>query len=491
MRIDHGFPQHGGWRAVAGWPRRLHGDEQGTISIVSVFAVLLLTMLLGMVINVGRHADSKIRMQNAADAAAYGGGIVVARGMNGLAFSNHLLFDVFAMTAFMREARDQHSDPYIPEILKAWDEEAEKFRNSDIDKFERLGRAIPQKTPREQELVGRFSEWAAAASELVLPVLEPILAERMIPEFQRALVEATPDIAQTAANEMAERHGGQSRGRGPMLGVLWLTSGLPVGGESNALERTLPVVDPVMDLLPDQGQRMALARKQRRIQSARYLNDWNWRAMYVFDREAKMGQFGRLWRHFTCSQLNHLLEVEYPTTNLPHVIRTEWNPTANLDGTAHLDEQFTLVAVVYWQKMPELMPALFRDPIDGDSMAYAQVRFFVPKRFWVWHWYEPHPHQYAGNIGGHRIDWPPPEDGTEPEEPQNQGQGEWRIAMGPGYSEDWSLLNQHWTVQLVPATTPMLATILQTQPPQDGGANITVPDMGGLDTETITTISPH
>ena len=43
--------------------RRLHRDERGSISIVSVFAVLFLAMLLGMVMNVGRHVDGKIRIR--------------------------------------------------------------------------------------------------------------------------------------------------------------------------------------------------------------------------------------------------------------------------------------------------------------------------------------------------------------------------------------------------------------------------------------------
>ncbi|NLE40097.1 MAG: hypothetical protein GX621_18935, partial [Pirellulaceae bacterium] len=371
----------------------------------------------------------------------------------------------------------------------AWNREAAKFAGSDIDKFERLGRAIPQKTPREQELVLRFSEWAAAAAELVLPVTEPILAERMIPEFQRALVAATPDMAQTAARGLAERYSAGSQGRRPMLGVLWLTSGLPVGSASDAWGRTLPVIDPVMDVLPDQSQYIDRARDQRRRHAARYLNHWNYDAMIVFDQESKMGQFNRLWRHFTCAQLNHLLNVEYPTTNLPHLIRTEWDPQWAVDGTAHLDAEFTLVAVAYWDKMPELMPAVFRDPIDGDNLAYAQVRFFVPRNRWVWHWWEPTTQRWAGGIGGHRIQWPPPDDGSTPE-PVPRQPGEWRLYRSPGLSEEWNLLNQHWTVQLVPATTPMLATILQTPPPVSG-ASVTLPNLGGMNTETITTISPH
>ena len=47
------------------------------MSIVSVFAVMFLAMLLGMVMNAGRHVDGKIRMQNAADSAAYSGGVVL------------------------------------------------------------------------------------------------------------------------------------------------------------------------------------------------------------------------------------------------------------------------------------------------------------------------------------------------------------------------------------------------------------------------------
>ena len=75
----------GSCEAVAAWarlPLALHRDERGVISILTVFAMLMLTALLGMVMNVGRQVDGKIRMQNAADAAAYSGGVVLARGMN-------------------------------------------------------------------------------------------------------------------------------------------------------------------------------------------------------------------------------------------------------------------------------------------------------------------------------------------------------------------------------------------------------------------------
>ena len=60
---------------------RFHADERGSISFATVFAVLLLTMLLGMAINTGRQIDNKVKLQNAADASTYSGGVVLARGM--------------------------------------------------------------------------------------------------------------------------------------------------------------------------------------------------------------------------------------------------------------------------------------------------------------------------------------------------------------------------------------------------------------------------
>ena len=54
--------------------------------------------------------------------------------MNALAFTNHLLSDVFALTAIMREARDRHTDPLIPEILQAWTKIGPIFARSSFPK---------------------------------------------------------------------------------------------------------------------------------------------------------------------------------------------------------------------------------------------------------------------------------------------------------------------------------------------------------------------
>jgi putative Flp pilus-assembly TadE/G-like protein len=213
--------------------------------------LLFLTMLLGMVINVGRQVDNKVKLQTAADASTYSGGVVLARSMNTLAFTNHVLCEVFALTAIMREARDRHSDPMIQEILSAWDNFATVFSNSEFQKFAKLAPHVAEKTPIERKMVQTYGDWLAASSDVALPVFETILAEQLIPQLQREIVSVTPSLAQTAAAKIADEHTGQPLGtdaaRGRILGVLWRTVGEPVGGGSEASSGTLPAVDPTTD----------------------------------------------------------------------------------------------------------------------------------------------------------------------------------------------------------------------------------------------------
>lgn len=472
----------------------LHRDQQGALSILSVFAVLLLTMLLGMVMNVGRHVDGKIRLQNAADATAYAGSAGVARGLNALAFSNHLLCDVFAVTAFMREARDRNAQRYVPAILVAWDQIGPVFQRSGFPKFERLGAAIVRKTPLERELVRSYSDWAAAASERILPLMEEILRQEMIPEYQRAVVRAFPELAQMAAAEAARRDGNPARGRGLLLGVLWRTGDgtfppAPVGGGMEGFRPTLPVVDPVFEAALGNSHYLARARAERKSWSQHYLDLWNYQTMYIFDREAKMCQFGSLWRSFTCGQLRKLLEVEYPSANLPHLLRTDGGEM--LDPQAELARDYTFVGVAYWHRMPELLPGLFRTPSAGDAVACAEARVFIPRRRLVWLPYGPSSSEIP--IGGVPGDFPtlPPE--GEPTPPAPGGEGGYRVGRQPGRSEDWNLFNQNWTAQLVPVTHPSIPAILQTAPPVPAFVRegYQIPSLAGLSAGDMARLNTH
>ena len=519
---------------------RLHRDERGVISVASLLAIFLFTVLLAMVTNVARHADDKLRMQNAADAAAQTGGVVLARGMNSVAFTNHLLCEVFALTAYMREAArgPQGSAALVPEILAEWERTGQVFEThaagADFQKFERLGRAIRQKAPREQGVVDGWIRMSREHARLTLPVLEHILAGPgqstsgpvpaanadplggYIPRFQRAVVQQGPFAAHLAANEIARRHGqrtaGQHRGR-PLESRLWRTDVQIVGtaNEADPFTRTLPLVDPSpMPAAPDhpypqlpvpyadqlngsQRQRLAqqggtflaLARIQREDVATHYLADWIrvWMGRYFShvgqrdgSRTAKMSNLINLWRSATCEHLHRLLDEEYPLTNLPHVIRDQ--PPA----------------VVPSQSNPTTA-AQVNDVLDREYT-------FVAVAYWP-HLRETFPGLFRnllerdGNsdaltFAQATLYLPEPRLRRPWLVPSRDFFGDingWHVHRD-NWPTHWDAFNQNWMTKLVPARSPGVLPILQANP---GGslAGFRPPRLGGITMDEINRVNMH
>ncbi len=346
-------------------------------------------------------------------------------GLNVLAFTNHLLFDVFALTAFVREAvQVQEVDQYIPEILAEWNKLQPVLARSGFPKFVALAPLIPQETRLEQPLVDTYSAWMSESVLLTRPIMEEILAGEWIPQFQRAVVQAYPAMAQEAAMLVAERNGPAGNPYGRILGVLWGTQGQPVGLVDQSSSRTMPAVDPEMDQLPEQPQYVQLARAQREYYAkqrylgiafqknhTRYARTWSppghastWtdEAFWMFDNVAKMCQFGNLFRGFACGQFDQLFNVDYPQSNLPFVILASNNPKdapelpyldPAANNNAHLERYYTFVGVAYRRAAPEMMPGLFRNPMGPTrtsdpyaAVAYATVRVFIPSPRLEWGW---------------------------------------------------------------------------------------------------------
>jgi hypothetical protein len=436
---------------------RLHRDQSGSISLATVFALLLLTMLLGMVINVGRQVDNKVRLQNAADAATYSGGVVLARGMNALAYTNHMLCETLALTAFMREARDRHCEPLVPPVLAAWNNIGPVLARSGFEKFDRLGPAIPDKTQAEQRMVTAYGDWMAASSEIVLPVLEDILAQELIPQLQREVVAVTPGLAQTASAVIAKEHTGRltpsEAPRGSVLGVLWRTAVDSVGGSSEQTLGTLPAVDPLNDTSPGAETYREQAIRDRDRYARHYLNLWNSELMAPFDQYAKMSQFGVMWRGFTCGQLTQLLQ-ENASRNLPHLIRQPDLPSTN----QWLERDYMFVGVAYRPKLQASMPRLFADSLTADNEAFAQGMLFVPRKRPVSEHLTLIPHFHYTNAPA-----------------------------------QWNLWNQDWSFQLVPATAASVPAILQTSPQtaNTAAASLRLPNLQNVDPASVQRLTSH
>ena len=546
-------------RCVKELPHRVHTDERGSISIVTVFTLLMFTMILVMIVNVGTHIDDKLKMQNASDAATYSGGVVLARGMNGLAFSNHLLSDVFAMTAFLREGRDRNAESLTPPVLDAWTFAGETLARAEFPKFAELGPAIVDKVFKEQEAVTAYGELTAAASELSLPVFEHILADQLIGEFQRSLLQTVPELAQSATDEVARRHGllgpssqeGSSElqaeyelERGSQRAILWRTTVLPVAldDESDPLTRTMPVVDPDpfqndYPQLLDADVYLELALRQRRNVARRFLNDWNFDRLRLFNHDAKMSAYFHLWRIATCGQLERLLNIEYPVTNVPmllrftnvdepmeHLIRRAESPDENtrlnrrrdadfpwvmnnlrslVDLDGYIEDNFHFVGVTYRRHRTELGPGLFTNPLksNADAQTFSQISLFIPRpRKRLIHVGDPAADDGDGtdevSLGGtfgftSQLEVPrnrPP--AVSP--PDNDSlervlRERWLLE---NYPTHWDLLNQNWMVQLIPATAQRLPEILQTNPGGDF-ADVRLPNYGEDENNILKRVNTH
>ncbi len=515
--------------------RGVHHDERGVISVLSVFAIFLFTILLMLLVNTGRQIDDKIRMQNAADAGAYSGGVCVARGMNAIAFSNHLLCEVFALTAYMREGRDRHADLFVPAILDAWETVGKKFaEQGGHPKFTQLGKAIVEKVPVERRMAEAFSEMAYHQARITLPHFEYILCGPdfndppsvagqvspeggFIPRFQRAVVQTTPRLAQVATDEITRRYGTTTQNlheNQPLVGVLWKTSVQQIGttDESNYHDRTIPAVDPSPTgadggaLPANKGQNCyyCLSRSERRRLAHQYLNDWVtlWQSPYFeFPHNAdprngaetaKMSNYINLFRIFACGHLDNLLNNEYPDVNLPHMLREIrrgncegilgpdcWperdGPCVADDPTDQtvLETDYTFVSGAYWPPLKPLFPGLYENPLRRDSQTYALT-------FAQAHLYIPRA-RYACCPWSSRYTC---------YDAQRQPYPCW-VDHYDNWPRRWDLFNQNWTVKLVPATTRYIGPILATHPGHAAVSRYRAPNLSSITDQELRSVNYH
>lgn len=76
---------------------RFHTNEEGRISLLASMLMLALVSLAGLIGNTGHVAKEKIESQNAADSIAYSSSLWMARGMNALTATNHMLGEATAI----------------------------------------------------------------------------------------------------------------------------------------------------------------------------------------------------------------------------------------------------------------------------------------------------------------------------------------------------------------------------------------------------------
>jgi hypothetical protein len=391
---------------------RLHRDERGVTSVLSLVAVFAFTMLLVMLTNVVRHVDDKVRMQNAADAATFSGTVVLARGMNSIALANHLQAETLALTALTRALDERGSLP------------ARRLR--------------------------RMMEFILGSPEH----LDPLATNRLLVNYQRDVLRLMPRMSQDTTNEISLRHGlrrGQvadgrgpvrfdphtgSGSRGPLWGVLWRSSAVSVGSEDqdDPELRSLPIIDPNLDgadfgSLTNIGDWQSVAIARRLEISSQYLRNW------IADVSQATGRVDGSLTNDAVEQLLLLLEVEYPNTNLPLMVRSSLMNEGEQRNRA-LQQDYSFMGVVYRAPDREHGPKLFKNPIsaNSDSMAFAQAALFLPQpRYRCCPWV------------------------IETDRGTQTNRDPW--------TGDWDSFNQTWSAKLVPCDAATAFNVLQAQPP--------------------------
>lgn len=507
--LRHGF---GSPRALLALPQRVHRDDGGAISVLSVFSLLVFTFLLVMVVNVATHLDDKVKMQNTADASAHSAGVVMSRGMNAVAFSNHLLCDVFALTAFLREARDRQGEQFVPEILDEWEKAAQRYSSAEFEKYQRLGPALSTKIGYERELSAAFGELNAASAEFALPVMETILQEQMIPKFQYTLIRTIPELSQKAAFEVAVQGGLRpsqlqsypnvaptaGNARPQQSAVLWHLRGNTgtYSDENDPYMRNLPVLDPSPQgtdypLLQNPAEYFGQSLEQRQEIAKHYLEQWISDKMVVFDRKANLSQHNWLFRIFAAGQLDKLLKEDYPDTNIPMVSRFTnsqvpllqlYQQGSQNDVNQNIDDDYHFLAVIYRKHVTENGPGLFRNPLkqNTDAFTFTEFRLFLPRPRYHQGTPPQNPIQGLGGSPGYSggLQMPPLNQST---------QTTW---MDNWPAHHWDCFNQNWTIQLVPARSDVILPILTTDP-TPCQCNFNRPELGNLTMPMIRQINLH
>ena len=145
------------------------------------------------------------------------------------------------------------------------------------------------------------------------------------------------------------------------------------------------------------------------------------------------------------------------------------------------------VGVAYRPKLRELGVKFFRNPIEGDSTAFAQVMVFSQWPFLRW---------YRTYTGGST---PTVDSGSVPGSlagPPGGGGGGKDGTWAEEVPASWNLQVQYWSAKLVPATTASLPAVLQADPMAwnlDPGPSweIEVQKLGNLSLEDMRKIGTH
>jgi hypothetical protein len=138
--------------------------RDGKITLVTLFAILGLVVMAGFVGNVGQTVSTKIDAQNAADAVAFSSAQWMARGMNAVTATNHMLGEVTGLCVVIEAL----GGPELDAGMKAYTSQNQTLDTA-IDTLKELAPA-PKVSPYPTAILNAFEEpLIGGLSRLMVP----------------------------------------------------------------------------------------------------------------------------------------------------------------------------------------------------------------------------------------------------------------------------------------------------------------------------------
>ncbi|MEQ8789196.1 MAG: pilus assembly protein TadG-related protein [Pirellulaceae bacterium] len=132
-------------RPTSRWSR-LHSDEGGKITLISTITLLFFLLLVCYVGNVGVAVKEKMELQNAADSAAYSSALWMARGMNAVTVTNHMLGEATAMVVIIDSFGGELLEKNVSDSKK-WTSSQSQDYNEYLDANEVKGATLRDMAP--------------------------------------------------------------------------------------------------------------------------------------------------------------------------------------------------------------------------------------------------------------------------------------------------------------------------------------------------------
>ena len=197
--------------------------------------------------------------------------------------------------------------------------------------------------------------------------MEQVLCEELIPQYQRAVVAAFPDIAQSGRDADARRNGQPDFGRGNMMAPVAVLGQLVGGGERPAPTRSCRWS------IPSRGRGQPGPVRRQGPDDATgptFISATGTTRRWHFSTSrARWASSAGLWRSFTCGYLKQLLDKSTRTQS-PFVIHRR---PRDRRRQAESRQHFTFLAVAYWKKPGEFAAPAVPEP-DRETTRWPTPR---------------------------------------------------------------------------------------------------------------------